>query len=188
MEEKEFTWMPIDNYENSYAVSSLGMIKRTKYKTKICDKFLKVWTDRDGYSTVVLCKNGKLSNHKVHRIVANAFIPNPENKETVNHRDGNKMNNAVSNLEWATRSENTFHAIRTGLKPRTTPKQIAAVKKLTESNKKPIMQFSKDTLKYIKTYASATDASKELSIDLSNISSCCLGKTQSAGGFNWKYI
>lgn len=78
-------------------------------------KVLKPSIDKDGYEKVVLTKNGKRKTYRVHRLVAMAFIPNPYSKKTVNHIDGNKLNNCVDNLEWATHKEQKEHAIKHGL-------------------------------------------------------------------------
>lgn len=77
--------------------------------------FLYLKQDQDGYRTVRLCSNGKFTYPRVHRLVASAFIPNPDNKLEVNHIDGDKSNNNVNNLEWCTKSENMRHAYKTGL-------------------------------------------------------------------------
>lgn len=78
-------------------------------------KFLKPKTDKYGYQHVILTKNRKRKDYQVHRLVAQAFIPNLENKPTVNHKDGNKCNNCVENLEWATFKEQKNHSIKNGL-------------------------------------------------------------------------
>jgi len=99
----------IKGYPN-YLISDQGRVYSCKRK-----KFLKLRKDKDGYLRVDLSKNGIVKTHTIHRLVANAFIPNPENKETVNHIDGIKINNFVENLEWATHSENTQHGFDNGL-------------------------------------------------------------------------
>lgn len=78
-------------------------------------KQLKPKVDKYGYETIVLTKDGIRKNHTIHKLVALAYIPNPKNKPTVNHKDGNKRNNNVSNLEWATHKEQKIHAIQNGL-------------------------------------------------------------------------
>ena len=95
---------------NNYLISDLGRV--FSFYTK---KVLKPRKDKDGYFLVDLCKNGIRKHHKIHRLVALAFIPNPENKRTINHIDGVKTNNFVDNLEWATNKENTQHALNNGL-------------------------------------------------------------------------
>ena len=79
-------------------------------------KFLKQTIGSNGYKTVHIIRNKKGKNEYVHRILAEKFIKNLENKKTINHKDGNKLNNKISNLEWATHSENNQHAFNTGLK------------------------------------------------------------------------
>ena len=112
-------WKPIKGYEWIYEVSNLGRVKRleTLVKNKngyrlVKEKILNIPSYI--YQTVFL-SNGKVKQHYVHRLVATAFIENPLNKEQVNHKDGNKLNNNVSNLEWVTKAENQIHAIENGL-------------------------------------------------------------------------
>ena len=116
-------WVPIPGYENYYEISSLANIRSINRTIPTKSGYLKLEKERTlaqrisnkGYLTVTLSKNGKSNSKHVHRLLAQAFIPNPENKATVNHIDGNKLNNNLDNLEWATYSENAFHAYKTGL-------------------------------------------------------------------------
>lgn len=102
-------WKEIRGYEGIYEISNKGVVRRMSYN-------LSKGVTYDGYPLVILTRAGKRSTKTIHRLVAEAFIDNPENKPAVNHKDGVKSNNALDNLEWATYSENTLHALRTGLK------------------------------------------------------------------------
>lgn len=102
-------WKKVDGFEN-YEVSPDGIVRNTKRDIVKASK-----DDRKGYRQVSLYRNGKEHHRKVHRLVAEAYIPNPDNKPCINHKDGNKLNNSVDNLEWVTYSENTIHAYRSGL-------------------------------------------------------------------------
>ena len=103
------SWKRIKEYRN-YLISDQGRVFNFKFK-----KFREPQKDTCGYLRVILCKNGIVKTHKVHRLVAIAFIENPENKPTVNHIDSDRTNNFVSNLEWNTHSENAQHGYDIGL-------------------------------------------------------------------------
>ena len=100
---------PILNFEELYEISTLGRVSNYR-------KFMKTYTINSGYHALKLVKNGVRTSVLLHRLVAEAFIPNPDNKSEVNHIDGNKENNSVDNLEWVTSSENKIHALRSGLR------------------------------------------------------------------------
>ena len=105
-------WKQIKDFED-YEISDNGEVRSLKYKNKI---LLKGRLSKDGYLRVSLRKGGKAYEFKIHRLVATAFIPNPKNKSTVNHINGDKTCNKVTNLEWATREEQMQHAYKLGLK------------------------------------------------------------------------
>lgn len=159
-------WKPI--LENKYMVSNLGRI-RSLYKIledNVHIKIIKPKLKRNGYYQVQL---GGGNYFTVHRLVAMAFIPNPENKTTVNHKNGIKTDNRVENLEWNTMLENNIHAYVSGLK-----KTV------------PVLQFNLRG-KFIKEWQSAISIEKKLGIFASNICVACQGKQKTAGGFIWKY-
>ena len=109
-------WRDIPGYEGFYQVSDLGNIRSIRFN-KI--RNMKSWASH-GYRAVELCINNNRYTVGIHRLVALTFIPNPENKPEVNHKDRNKSNNNVENLEWVTQSENVAHAYRHGVEPRPT--------------------------------------------------------------------
>lgn len=120
---KSEIWKNVTGYEELYKISIDGKvisIQRTtltkggKFRI-VPKKLLKCHFDKNGYVIAGLCKNGLIKNKKVHRLVALAFIPNIDNKLYVNHKDGNKTNNYISNLEWITAQENTDYARNLGL-------------------------------------------------------------------------
>jgi hypothetical protein len=115
-------WKDIVGFEGFYQVSNLGRVKSLEKKVPygyglrtIPERILKNNINQCGYCYVVLYKDTCKRKHKVHRLVAEAFIENPNNKKCVNHKDGNKQNNCVDNLEWVTHSENMQHASDSGL-------------------------------------------------------------------------
>ncbi|HUS94032.1 MAG TPA: NUMOD4 motif-containing HNH endonuclease [Patescibacteria group bacterium] len=143
MDLKNEIWKDIPGCEGYYQASNLGRIRavermvKTKpkgkwYMRKLPFTIRAQGTNQTGYKMVGLCINGIESQHRVHRLVASAFIPNPENKSDINHKNGNKNDNSVENLEWMTRGENHRHAYLTGLKRRPKGKRILNEKKVLE--------------------------------------------------------
>lgn len=108
-------WRDVVGYDGKYQVSNFGRVKSFRYKT-VPPRILKAISNGTGYLRVCLCRNGKSKSAYVHRLVAEAFIPNPDGKPQINHINGIKTDNRAENLEWCTRSENTQHALRTGLR------------------------------------------------------------------------
>lgn len=143
-------WKDIKDYEGIYQVSNLGRIKHLEqteytynYRTKTMlkrvrkERILSCKRIGNNYITVDLSKNGNFVAKALHRLVAETFIPNPDNKKQVNHIDGNKQNNRVDNLEWTTASENNKHAWNTGLKV-ITEKQLENIRKIGKNRRKNI--------------------------------------------------
>ena len=119
---KKEIWKPINGFELSYSVSSIGRVKALKRQVKHNYGGFSIKSERiltplniNGYSRVVLCKNNEQFFKSVHRLVGIAFIPNPENKPFINHKNGVKNDNRVENLEWCTCQENIIHAYKNGL-------------------------------------------------------------------------
>jgi hypothetical protein len=111
-------WLPIIGYENCYKISNQGQVKSLSRSIRRTtpEKILKLQFNTKGYQMVTLYNETGRKQHAIQRLVAKAFIPNPENKPQVNHIDGDKTNNSVDNLEWSTSKENLDHAVKLGLK------------------------------------------------------------------------
>lgn len=156
-------WRTIEGFEN-YEVSNLGRVRKVTY--------IKQRGDFNGYPVVNLFKNGKEKTVKVHRLVAKAFIPNPNNLSQVNHINEVKTDNTVTNLEWCTSQYNNNWGTRTD--------------RMAAKHCKPIQQLSIDgTL--IEEFDSTYDAQAKLGINNSNICACLKGRRKTAGNFMWKY-
>lgn len=192
-------WVDIKNYEGLYQISSLGEVKSLKRNTTH-ERILIPRIDRNGYLYVILCKNGITKTKKIHRLVAENFIENPENKYSVNHKDGNKLNNCVDNLEWATMKEQARHAVDNGLwvwtetskeKLRNTMikkglNNITNHKKNHPCGMVKVVQKNDDG-DILKIWNSISDASRELSIPVSHIVRVCKGRRKHSRGYIWEY-
>lgn len=172
-------WKDIKEYEGKYQISNLGNVKALDYKRTKKEKILKPRINSTGYMVVNLYKNAKFKTFKIHRLIAQAFIINPENKPCINHIDGNKLNNSIDNLEWCTYRENTIHAIKNGLASSPKPRYG-----LDNYKAKSVKQYSLDG-KFIKHWDCIREASKYL--NATHISDVCKGKRKSSKGFIWRY-
>jgi len=182
---KEENWKIIPGLDGSYEVSDIGNVKRTYSESR--ERILKNQYDKAGYAYVVIGKKLKL----IHRLVGQTFIPNPENKEQINHINGEKGDNRVENLEWATRSENVRHAFDV-LKRERSLKGVIGEKHPNFGRKGALSKKSKTVIqikdgKVINSFIGIREAERMTGIRHSSISSVCLGRTKSAGGYMWKY-
>jgi len=189
MKLKKENWKKVEGCE-FYEVSDFGNVRSLDkpvngwngVKTKT-GRILKPGI-RNGYKSIVLSDGDKQKNAHIHRLVAYAFIPNPQNKETVNHIDGNKLNNHVDNLEWATRSEQQQHAFRTGLYK---PYIINAGKSGALHNRsRGVIQMDMQG-KIIMQFGSQSEAARETGFYQTGISKCCRGEIEQHKGFKWVF-
>lgn len=162
-------WKDIEGYEGLYQVSNLGRVKSFPRNGTIKEERILKPNKVGGYLQVALQNHKNRKYKKVHRLVAETFIPNLENKREVNHIDGDKTNNCVENLEWVTTSENQLHS-----------------NYVLKHNLKPILQYDLNGT-FIKEWEANMIASKELNIFGSNITECCRGRRKTAGRYIWRY-
>ena len=168
-------WRDIDEYEGYYQVSNYGKVKSLPRKTRNgsckCEKILTPGNDKDGYKIVNLYKDTGKKTYRVHRLVAEAFLENPNNLPEINHKDENPANNMIDNLEWCTSKYNsnygTWREKRTG-KNNPRARKIRCI----------------DTGEVFNTIK---EASKAYNVGRTNIGECLSGRTKTAGGYKWEY-
>ena len=162
-------WKDKKDYEGLYQVSNLSRVKSIKFGK---ERILKPVTNSSGYLFVKLCKDGKVKAFTVHRLVAEAFIPNPDNLPCVNHKDECKSNNVVNNLEWCSYSYNINFGTRN--------------KRMIKKRCKPVLQYTLDG-EFVREWESAKQAEKEGGFSNSHIISVCKGKRPHHKGYIWRY-
>ena len=175
-------WKDIKDYEGLYQISNLGNVK-SLIRSSTNAIIMKPKLSTSGYYSVMLYKDGTHKTFYVHRLAALSFIPNPDNKPQVNHKDGNKLNNTLENLEWVTISENQKHAISHGL--RTPSPMIGKFGKLNH-NSKPILQCDTEG-NVIRKWDSISDAARYYGCSQNSISNVLVGNRKKCKGFVWKY-
>lgn len=176
-------WKSIPDYEGLYEVSNYGRV-RSVYRYK---RILKPMISNSGYERVDLFKNKNRKQFSVHRLVALTFIDNPEGKKIVNHKDENKLNNHINNLEWVTNKENCQYG--TAIERRTEHFNYK-VRKVNNANQiarcsKPISQFTKDGI-FIRDWPSAAVCARETGYSVSGIRGVVTGKRNSIFGYIFK--
>ena len=178
-------WKDIIGFEGLYKISNLGRVKslgkgKSTNPLNCVEKIMKNGLSKRGYEKIKLMKDGSYYYHSIHRLVAINFIDNPENKPQVNHIDGNKSNNKVSNLEWNTPKENIQHSFDNGL-------NIQRVGKDSPCSKQ-VFQLDLDG-NILKEWGSINEIKRELGYNSTGISRCCrkMPKYNTAYGYKWEY-
>ena len=161
-------WKDIKDYEGHYQVSNLSRVKSIKFGK---ERILKPVTDRHGYSIVGLWKNNKQKTYKVHRLVAEAFIPNPYNLPQVNHKDENPLNNNVNNLEWCNSKYNCNFGTR--------------IERITKRRSKTVLQYDLEG-NFIREWKSTAECGRN-GFNQAHVAACCQGKLKKHKDSIWRY-
>lgn len=171
----EEIWKDIKGFEGCYQISNFGRVKALAREVgggrRLKEKMLH-FSPSNGYKVAHLYKNGVQKNFSVHRLVGEAFIPNPENKPCINHKDENKLNNHVNNLEWVTQKENANYGTK---------------------NARSGLKHAKATIQYdlkgnkIKRWESASAAARYFNVQACSISAVCKRRNETSCGYIWRY-
>lgn len=187
-------WKDVEGFGDMYQVSNKGRVKSLDRAVKQRNGSVQIKRGRvmsqtknhKGYPLISFSKDNKRYSRAVHRLVAIAFVENPEGKPQVNHIDGDKTNNNSDNLEWVTASENVVHALESGLMTPCIKNAKRASNIAREVNKKRVSQYGLDGL-YIETFESLIEAERKTNVSRKRISEAVRGRQKTAGGYVWKY-
>ena len=168
----EEQWKDIFGFEGLYQVSNFGRVKSFKGCRGVQERILKPRKVANGYLQIALCKDGKHNWRLIHRLVAEAFLPNPNNLSDVNHKDENPQNSNLENLEWVDHKTNINYG--TGIERR------------AKTRLKTVFQYRLDGT-FVKEWPSLKEVQRQLGFNHGNISSCCNGRNKTSYGFRWKY-
>ena len=161
-------WKDIKDYEGHYQVSNLSRVKSIKFGK---ERILKPVTDRHGYLIVGLWKNNKQKTYKVHRLVAEAFLPNPDNLPQVNHKDENPLNNNVNNLEWCNSKYNNTYGTR--------------IERISKRRSKTVLQYDLEG-NFIREWESTAECGRN-GFNQAHVAACCQGKLKKHKDSIWRY-
>lgn len=170
--EREETWKDIRGFEGHYQISDKGRIKSIIRKNRLSERILSPYMTKRGYLQVKLCIRGTTFPLSIHRAVAECFIPNPNNLPQINHKDENKKNNNVENLEWCTNTYNNMYG--------------TVKERRTFTCSKGVLQKDLDE-KVVGDFKSLNEAVKCTGYTKSSIAKCCRGESETYKGFIWKY-
>ena len=164
-------WRDVEGYEGLYQVSNMRRVKSLNYNRTGKERALKLQKDKDGYLRACLCKEGKIKNCQVHRLVGQAFLENPEGYPEINHKDENPLNNCAENLEWCTREYNNNYGARN--------------EKVGKTMGRPVRCVETNTI-----YFSACEAQRKTGIFATHICDCVKHKKRhhTAGRCHWEYV
>ena len=165
-------WKDIEGFEGLYQISNFGKVKSLHNRGGIKERILKPYKKKNGYLQVKLRNKNHIKYETIHRLVAQAFLPNPTKLPSINHKDENKENNNVDNLEWCSVGYNNTYGSR--------------IESLKRKLNRRIKQYDLEG-KFIKEYESVKQASQENNISMGNISSCAKGRYAQTHNYVFKY-